>query len=509
MTTLGSFGSFVLDRERSVLLRDGQPVPLGQRAFAVLAVLAENPGRTVPKAELMAQVWPGTFVEEGNLTVQIATLRKALGATADGQSWIVTVPRVGYRLLTGTMSPLDPAADLPDRPRLAVSPFRVMDGSVDQTYFADGLREEIITALSRFRSFAVVSRTSSSAHREADARHVASELGVRYVLEGSVQRAGDRLRLTAHLIDADSAVPLWAERFEGSLEDIFDVQDRITESVAMLVEPRIQMAEIERSRRERPGSFAVYDIYLRALAEILSETEPGNVAALALLEEGLALEPDNALLLTSAAWALEHRLTMGWAPLGPDDRQRCADLARRGLERGGSDPVIMARCGLALLQGAQDYDLSLAALQTAVEASPNNLMIVAQAGIVHLHCGSLDEALRLFHRATRLAAGDLGAHFALCGIAHVHLVRGEFSEALTWATRAYAANPNFDPTLWMLIASNAHLGRPSVAHLYVEQLQRLAPGVTVAKIRTGQPAKDPSRTAALLDGLRLAGLPEK
>jgi TolB-like protein len=503
-----TFGPFMLDRERGVLLRDGQPVPLAHRARSVLAVLAENPGRAVSKAELMERVWPGTFVEEGNLTVQIAALRKALGETADGQSWILTVPRVGYRLLTGAAGPSDLAADLPDRPRLAVLPFRVLGGGPDHTYFADGLAEDLITALSRFRSFAVVARTLSSSLAGADARQAASELDVRYVLEGSVQRAGDRLRLTAHLIDTESAATLWSERFEGRLDDIFDVQDRITENVAMLVEPRIQRAEIERSRRERPGSFAVYDIYLRALAEIFSETEPGNVAALALLEKGLTLEPDNALLLTSAAWALEHRLTMGWPPLGANDRQRCADLARRGLERAGGDAVVMARCGMSLLQGAQDYDLGMAAILSAVEANPNHLMIVAQAGVAHLHCGSLDEALRLFHRATRLAAGDLGAHFALCGIANVHLIRGEFTEALAWATRAYAANPSFDPTLWMLIAANAHLGRQVEAQRYVEELRRLAPGITVAKIRSGQPAKEPERTVALLEGLRLAGLPE-
>lgn len=287
------------------------------------------------------------------------------------------MPRVGYRLLTGTTSPLGPATELPDHPRLAVLPFRVLARGADQAYFADGLVDELITTLSRFRSFAVVARTVSLANSGVDACQAASEPGGRYVLEDSVQRAGDRLRLTAHLVDSDSAAPLWAGRFEGSVKDIFDVQDRITESVAMLVEPRIQRAEIERARRERPGSFTVYDIYLRALAEIFSETEPGNLAAIALLEKGLALEPDNALLLTSAAWALEHRLTMGWPPLGPDDRQRCAALARRGLERGESDAVVMAQCGLSLLQGAQDYDLGMAAILSAVEANPNHLLIVA------------------------------------------------------------------------------------------------------------------------------------
>jgi tetratricopeptide (TPR) repeat protein len=150
----------------------------------------------------------------------------------------------------------------------------------------------------------------------------------------------------------------------------------------------------------------------------------------------------------------------------------------------------------------------MAAILAAVEANPNNLMIVVRAGVAHLHCGDLDAALGHFHRATRLGAGDLGAHFALCGIAHVHLIRGDHAEALAWATRAYTANQHFDATLWMLIAANAHLGRMEEARRHLERLRQLAPGATIARIRAGQPDRDPSRTAALLEGLRLAGLPE-
>jgi TolB-like protein len=457
----------------------------------------------------MERVWPDTFVEEGNLTVQIAALRKALGETADGQSWILTVPRVGYRLLAGAAPSSDQTTDLPHHPQLVVLPFQVLGDDTGEGYFAEGVAEEITIALSRFTSFAVVARKASLTHNgRADAGQMAAELGVRYVLRGSVQRAGDQLRLSAQLLDAGSSSPLWAEHFDGRLDDVFDFQDRITEAVATLVEPRITLAEIERSRRERPGSVKVYDIYLRALAKILSETEGGNVEAYALLTEGLALEPDNPLLLAHAAWTLEHRITMGWPPFGPDDRQRCGELARRGLERAAGDGMVLAHCGISLLQGARDYDWGMAAIQAAVEANPNSVMIVQRAGVAHLHCGSLEEALRHFHRATRLGSGDLGAHFALCGIAHVQIIRGAYAEALVWATRAFTANQNFDATLWMLIAANAHLGRMEEARRFINRLRRLTPEVTVAKIRWGQPDRDPSRTAALLDGLRLAGLPE-
>jgi hypothetical protein len=339
-------------------------------------------------------------------------------------------------------------------------------------------------------------------------RQVARDLGVRYVLEGSVRRSGDRLRITAQLLDGATGAPLWAEHFDGALSDVFDFQDRITENVAMLVEPRIQAAELARSRRERPGSVAAYDIYLRTLALILSETESGNAEAYALLGEGLALEPDNALLLAHAAWVLEHRHTVGWPPLTADDVARCGELARRALEHTGGDALLMAHCGIALLQTVKDYDWGMAVLKSAAEANPNNPMVLVRAAVGHLHCGDLDACLALAERANRLGPGDGGAHFALCLMADVHLIRGDYVAAVDCAARSRAINPNFDPTLWVLIAANAHLGRMDEARRFVGELRRLAPGVTIASIRAGQPAKDPARTAARMEGLRLAGLPE-
>ena len=292
-------------------------------------------------------------------------------------------------------------------------PFENLSGDPEQDYFADGIVEDIVTALSRFTSFAVIARNSSFVYkgRSVDVRQVANELGVRYVLEGSVRRAGSRLRITAQLVDGVTGAHLWARNFDGALEDVFDFQDKITESVATLVEPRIQAAEIERSRRERPGSMATYDIYLRALAKISSESAKDNADAYALLTEALALEPDNAVFLAHAAWALEHRISMGWPSIGPDDRQKCADLARRGLEHAAGDAMLMAHCGMALLLGAKDYDWGMAVVQAAVEANPNNLLIVVRAGIANIFCGSIDDALTYLHRANRLSPGDPGRSF--------------------------------------------------------------------------------------------------
>ena len=294
--------------------------------------------------------------------------------------------------------------NLPSRPALVVLPFANLGNDPNQEWFADGIVHDIITALSRFRSFAVIARNSSFVYkgRAVDVRQVAQELGVRYVLEGSVRRAGDRLRISAQLVDGATGSHLWAEQFDGTSEELFDFQDRITESVAMLVEHRIQAAEIERSRRERPGSIAVYDIYLQAVWKIDKETDQDNAEAITLLTQALAMEPDNALLISYAVWALDFRVAMGWPPFGADDRRTCIELSRRGLQSADGDPIVMAICGLALIQSGRDYDMGMAALETAANANPNNLKVIQRAGVGHLHCGSVEDALAYFHRAIRL-----------------------------------------------------------------------------------------------------------
>lgn len=503
-----SLGPFVLDRAGG-LTRDGEVVALGTRALALLAALAEAPGEVVPKAALMERGWPGLIVEEGNLTVQVAALRKALGTRPDGGDWIATVPRVGYRLVAGGPARA-PEAEAARIPALAVLPFENLGGDPAQDWFADGVVAEIIGALTRFRSFAVVSRTSSFVYkgRAVDVRHAARELGVRYVLEGSVRRAGARLRISAQLVDGQTGAHIWAEHFDGAAEDVFDFQDRITERVATMVAPAISGAEFERSRRERPGSLAAYDIYLRALAHISAESQDDNMAAHRLLTEALVLEPDNGLILAHAAWVLEHRNAMGWASAGPDDRERCIAYARRGLKSANGDPRVMTLCGMALVQTGKEYDWGLEVLRTAAAANPNDAQAIAAAGIATMHCGELAEAAELLERARRLSGNGMAARLPLTGMAHLENIRGNHEAARAWATRSLAINAHFDPTYWNLIAANAHLGRLDEARRLVGEYRRIAPGVTIAGIRAGQPAKLPGRIEPVLEGLRLAGMDE-
>ena len=246
-----------------------------------------------------------------------------------------------------------------------------------------------------------------------------------------MRRSGKRLRITAQLIDGETGAHLWADRFDGAVEDVFDVQDRITESVAThrrTADPA--QAEIERSRRERPGSVAAYDLYLQALPKFRATTPEGNVAAHALLSKAVALEPNNGVFLAEALHVLEHGFVMGWPMLTGDDKAECRELTRRALANASDDASVLARCGLALISPAREYDLGLATLRRAVESNPNHFRVVINAGIGSMHCGSLDDALAYFNRALRLSPADPDAFLALAGIAHVQTILGNYAEAL-------------------------------------------------------------------------------
>ena len=503
-----TFGPFTFDPNRRLLTSNGTAIELGHRANVLLMSLLKAQGAPVTKADLMELVWPGKAVEEGNLTVQIAGLRKLLGPGLQGRGWIVTVPRVGYQLIL----PQAPGPEMREtqKPALAVLPFANLSGDPAQDYFADGIVEDIITALSRFKSFAVIARNSSFTYKgqAVDVRQVGQDLAVRYVLEGSIRRAGDRLRISAQLVECEGGQHIWAEHFDGQIDDVFDFQDRITESVAFVVEPHIQRAELDRSRRERPGSIAAYDLYLRALPKAELESDEGYSDAHLLLSEALVLEPNNSIILAKMAAFLGYRSVQGHSPVGPDDRVLCAELVHRALLHAGDDAGVLAYCADALMHLVKDYDWAMSAIQSAVEANPNNLDVVWRAGLVNLHCGSVADALTYFHRAMRLSPHDPLAYVSLTGIAHCHMVLGDFDAALTWAKRSLTLNPNYVFTYWMLIASNAQLGRMEEARKFLDQFRTLAPEVTIASIWAGQPQKDPSRCAAILDGLRLAGLAE-
>ena len=505
-----AFGPFVLDASRGILLRDGAPISIGQRALALLQALLEADGSAVPKAALMDAAWPGIVVEEVNLSVQITALRKALGARDDGQDWIVTVPRVGYRLPLATARAAPASRSGPAR--IVVLPFANLSDRPGKDYFADGIAEDIITALSRFRTIAVVSRGASFSYkgRAPEPRQVAAELGVDYVLSGSVRHAADRVRVGVELIDGQSGRNLWAERFDAPLVDVFDVQDRITERVIGLVEPRVRKAEIEHARGKRPESLDGYDLYLQALPHFWGVAPDGFATAIALMERALALDPEFPMLVAFAAWAHEKRDTLGLPPLHADPR-RGLSLARHGIRISADDPQALVICStIIMIMGERSETAAcLDAAARAYAANPNNLLVCNLLGNLFTGCGgNLDAALAAYERVLALSPGAPEVYEALSGIGTVHYYLGNYSEAVVWLRRSLSTGTEWQPTYWHLVAALVGLGRMEEARQAVAQLLLLAPHSTVAQLRTITSRGGFSRYEAhLLEPLRRAGLP--
>src|SRR5499427_4948364 len=365
-----SFGRFRFDLTRRELQRDNSRVRLGNRALDILCVLASAEGALVTKDELMAQVWPGVVVEENNLHFHISSLRKALDADGEGESWIVTVPGRGYRLLR---PPEPPAAGKAaaeasaGQPSLAVLPFNNLSGDPEQEYFADGMVEEIITTLSRIHWLFVIARNSSFTYkgRTVDIKQVGRELGVLYVLEGSVRKAGNRVRITAQLLDATTAAHLWADHFDGTLEDIFQLQDNVASSVAGVIEPTMLAAEHRRSTQRPTNDLTAYDLYLQAHALSHSWEREATMRALDLLGRALNRDAHYGLALAQAAFL---QITLDgnyWSEDQQRNRQDALDLARRALQALGDNPEVLGYAGHVLGYFEADIDTAITLIDRA------------------------------------------------------------------------------------------------------------------------------------------------
>jgi TolB-like protein len=332
------FGGFRFDRAGGCLFRASgpgaaEPVALGSRALALLAVLLERQGQLITKDEIMDIVWSGMAVEEANLTVQISALRHILDRDREQSSCIQTVPGRGYRFIppvtrTGSFAVATEhrapgALALPDKPSIAVLPFANMSGDPEQEYFGDGVVEEIITALSRIRWLFVIARNSSFTYKgqTIDVKRVGSELGVRYVLEGSVRKSGSRVRITAQLIEATTGTHLWADRFEGLLEDIFELQDKVASNVAGVIVAALQAAETARSAARPTNDLTAYDLYLRAYAMVRSSSKQIR-EALRLMEQAIGRDPNYGPALAWASVCCVRLLTDGRSEDRAHDAQR-------------------------------------------------------------------------------------------------------------------------------------------------------------------------------------------
>jgi TolB-like protein len=504
-----AFGPFVFDRSNAILWRNSELVPVGGRGAALLAALVEADGAVVARSDLLDRAWPEVAVEDSNLAVQIATLRKILGTRPDGGEWIATVARVGYRLVR---APLPQAPDH-DRPSIAVLPFLNMSSDSEQEYFADGMVEDLITALSRFKPFSVVARNSSFVYKDraVDVREVARTLGVRYVLEGSVRRSGDRVRVSAQLIDGESGAHLWAENLDGTIEDMLDFQDRITARVIGLIEPEIHRAELDRSRRKRPENLGAYDLYLRALPLLhvhgVQRLEHYD-EAIDLLDRAIALDPGFAPVLALAAWAHEKRLTRsGTPPPGVDDAASAIALADRAMQADDSDAFVLMVAGVVMMTVKGEPDAGYALIKRAYAINPNSQAIAKVVGYAHWHRGSFDAAAACTLRALQLSPVGGQAIRCMSQMARVNLSAGHLEDALAWGLRTMDSPAATDFALCVAAACYAHMGRLEAARATVQATLAIWPKLTIASLM-GPGGRPDAHDRLLVAGLQKAGMPE-
>jgi TolB-like protein len=504
------FGRFRFDGGRRELTRDGVLIKLGSRALDVLAVLASAKGDVVSKDDLIGRVWPGVTVEENNLQVQVSALRKILDGEDDGQSHLVTVPGRGYRL-AGLSVAAGPGLALPDKPSIAVLPFQNMSDDPRQEYFADGIAEDIITALCRIRWLFVIARNSSFAYkgRSLDVKEVGRELGVRYVLEGGVRKAAERVRITTQLIDAANGAHLWAQNFDGGLADIFDLQDQVTASVVGTISPKLMQAEIDRIKHKPTDSLDAYDCFLRGMECAHRFTREGTTEALGHFAKAIERDPAFATPHGAAAFCYLVRKINGW--LNPaEDVPEAGRLAARAAELGQDDAVALAYAGIALGYVAGDLDGAIALVERAIALNPNLAIAWYASGTVRAFRGDdPDLAIEHLARAMRLSPLD-PLLFTMQGVtAFSHFFAGRYDEAVAWAEKAFWERPNILATLRIAAVSNAYAGRREQARKAVARIRLLDPGMRLSNLRERIGIfRRPADYKKYAEGLRMAGLPE-
>jgi adenylate cyclase len=401
---------------------------------------------------------------------------------------------------------------LPDKPSMAVLPFQNMSGDPEQEYFADGIVEDIITALSRFKALFVIARNSSFTYkgRTVDVKQVGRELGVRYVLEGSVRKAANRVRITGQLVDTATGAHLWADRFDGGLGDIFDLQDRVTESVVGAIAPAVEKAEIERAKRKPTESLDAYALYLRGLARFYQFAgRQANDEALRLFNSAIELDPDFASAYGRAALCYAFAKTNGWISDAANEIAEATRLAQRAVELGKDDAIALAASGWALAYVVRDLGVGAALIDRALGLNSNSAEAWFYGGMAKNWLGEPEPAIERLARAMRLNPLDPRMSAMRSGTAQAHFFLGRYDEAASWAAMALQDNQNDHTGLRIAAASNAMAGRPEQAHKAVARLRQLNPALRVSTLKD---VMGPYRRAEDLsryeEGLRQAGLPE-
>jgi TolB-like protein len=520
------FAGHTLDIHRRELRHGSEPVAVEPQVFDLLVYLLRNCDRVVSKDDLIASVWNGRIVSDSTLTSRINAARKAVGDSGEDQKLIRTIPRKGLRFVGVVRTQpddADPAYDnasspdetsaqsrpplpLPDRPAIAVLPFTNMSGDPEQEYFSDGISEDIITALSKLRWFFVIARNSSFIYknRSVHMKQVAEELGVRYVLEGSVRKGGERVRITAQLNDVATGSHIWAERYDRDLANVFAVQDEITEAIVAAIEPQLYSAENFRSQRKPPDSMDAWDLVMRALSHYWRVTRQDNVVAQALLEKAIAIDPNYGQALGVLATSYTFSAHMGWA-----DTATVAPIAERAalaaILADSEDPWAHHALGCAYLY-ARRFDDSLAKYELALRLNPNFSLAQGYYGLALAYCGRWEEGDAAARRAMRLSPRDPFSA-VYCGIdSYAQFVGRNYHEAIRLARQAIRERSDFVGAHRVLTAAAGMTGDKELAATALQDLRRAQPNISLAWIAHQMPIKQDAERQHYLEAFRRAGL---
>jgi adenylate cyclase len=509
------FDGYTVDLDGRILSNpDGADVPLTTAEFDLLATFVRAPGRVLSRDHLRLSV-AGRHVEafDRSVDVLVGRLRRKIEPDAGAPSLIVTVTGAGYKF-TPRISPAPDAASSgppsssAERLSVAVMPFDNLTNDPDRDYFVDGVVEDIIAALSRVGWFRVVARGSTFAYRGRvlSPSQLGRELGVRYVLSGSMRQSGTRFRIITSLVETDTETSIWTERFDGIVDDIFDVQDAITAKVAAAIEPRLIDIEADRAQRQRPANPTAYDCFLRGLAQFYSDTQESMAITLHFMRKAMAADPAYAPPYALAAECLVYRIDYGWSPDREVDRREAARLADAALARDQDDPTVLVLAAHVLSYARHDRVTPLALLERALAINPNLPIAFQLGGWVHLYAGDPAGAAEWFNRGQQLSPLDTRNFIYYSGLAYALIVLGQDKEALGWAQKSVATKPSWS-TGWRVLASAlVHLGRPEEAKAAAARVREIAPTYRIRITRelySSFPGLE-----RYLDGLLRAGLPE-
>ena len=511
------FEECALDMGRRELWRGTAPVAIEPQVFDLLVHLLRHRDRVVSKDELLAAIWHGRAISESALFNRVNAARSAIGDTGARQTLIKTLPRRGLRFVGAVReeecSPAEAAPDNPspgviDKPSIAVLPFANLSGDPEQDYFIDGIVEDIITALSRNRAFFVIARNSSFTYKgkPVDTKQVARELGVRYLLEGSVRKSGNRVRVTGQFIEAESGHHLWADRFDGDLVDIFDLQDQLVTRVVGAIAPQLEKAEIERAKRELTSNPAAYDFYLRGLASWNRWSRADNAKALKLFYAAIDKDPEFATPYGLAASCYQFAKANGWQ--SEFDEAEISRLTERAVEVGNDDAVALCWAGHVRAFFFKEVDRALLLIDRSLELDVNLAVAWQRSGWVRGYAGDSDGAIESLNKAMRLDPLDTRVFLTQSAMAFAHFIAGRDQEAAEWAAMALRTKPNWMPALRVAIASNAMQGRTAEAKAALQSYEQVDPNVSIRKICEHYPFRRQKNKQRLVKALRKAGVRE-